>query len=94
MDFWEPSEGRGSHSSLKREEERRMEVRLHQRGDMYETTRNKETGTRLDMLKKHLQATLVNLIKLESGQTHPAHIFGGFHVFLHKKEKKKKIIRW
>lgn len=27
-DFWEPSEGRGSHPSLKRE--RRVEVRLHQ----------------------------------------------------------------
>ena len=58
---------------------------------MQETTSNKETGTGLDMLKqtkqikKHLQAALVNLIKLESGQTHPAHIFGGFHVFLHKK---------
>lgn len=32
-DFWETSEGRGSHSSLKREEERRIEVRLYQRGD-------------------------------------------------------------
>lgn len=61
---------------------------------MHETTKNKETGTKLDMLKKtkkHLQATLVNLIKLESGQTHPAHIFGGFHVFLHKKEGKKSL---
>ena len=36
---------------------------------------------------KHLQATLVNLIKLESGQTHPANIFGGFHVFLHEKRE-------
>lgn len=61
---------------------------------MHETTRNKETGTRLDVLKKnkkHLQATLVNLIKLESGQTHPAHIFGGFHVFLRKKGEKKSL---
>lgn len=30
-DFWEPSEGRGSHSSLKREEERSTDMRLHQR---------------------------------------------------------------
>lgn len=47
-DFWEPSEGRGSHSSLKREEERRVEVR---RRYMHERIKNKETGTRLDVLK-------------------------------------------
>lgn len=59
-----------------------------------ETTKNKDTGTRPDMLKtkKNSQATLVNLIKLESGQTHPAHIFGGFHVFLHKNTRKKKSL--
>lgn len=34
-DFWEPSEGRGSHSSLKREGERSVEVRRCTKEEMH-----------------------------------------------------------
>lgn len=46
-DFWEASEGWGSHSSLKREEEDRSEA-TPERRSMHETS-YKETGTRLDI---------------------------------------------
>lgn len=48
-DLWEHSEGRGSHSSLKREVEKGTEVRLHQRERHIHKTKRKKTGTRLDM---------------------------------------------
>lgn len=93
-DFWEPSEGRGSHSSLRRrggeEEEWRSEVAHQKRRRTHINTLNKEN--RAGWVKNNnLQVTLVNFIKLESGQTHPANVFGGFHVFLPQKEKAEDV---
>lgn len=52
-DFWEPSEGRGSHSSLKREEDRKVEIKSTPK-KRHTCTRQQRTkrGTGLDMLKK------------------------------------------
>lgn len=35
----------------------------------------------------HLQAAHVDLVKLEPGQAHSTHVFGGFHVFLRRTEE-------
>lgn len=61
---------------------------------MHVKTLNTERGrnrARRVKKKNNLQATLVNFIKLESCQTHPANVFGGFHVFLRRGKKKQKM---
>lgn len=67
----------GSDSSLERRGDRNEESTHTQRE--FHIHRN---WARLIKRETHLQAALVNLVKLVPGQTHPAHVFGGFHVFL------------